>query len=631
MTKKQKRFLFRILLTTVLFVTVLLLPRLVGTVNAVLGERLATAPLRLCLFLIPYLVIGFPVLRRAVGNIFRGQVFDENLLMALATVGALAIGEYPEAVFVLLFYEVGELFESLAVGKSRRSIAALMDIRPETATVERDGTELILSPEEVAVGDITVLRPGDRIPLDGEVISGSGSVSTVALTGESKPRDVSAGDTVLSGFVNENGCLRVRVTKPYGESTAAKILRLVEESASRKAKSEAFITRFAAYYTPIVVLAAVALAVIPPLFDGRFSEWLSRALNFLVISCPCALVISVPLSFFAGIGAASKRGVLVKGACYLERLAECRIAVFDKTGTLTEGSFRVARTEAREIREEELLELAAYAEAYSTHPIALSLCRAYGRSVDTARIGAASAKPGCGVTAEVDGQTVYVGNGGWMTSLGLLPAAIDDAEETVIHVARKEQGQRQYLGYLVITDRIKAESREALYSLKKNGIKQLHMLTGDSRAVADAVAGNLPLDGAVAELLPDGKVREVERLLKEKEKNTSLMFVGDGINDAPVLSRADVGVAMGALGADAAIEAADVVIMEDDLRRLTDAVRIARKTVRIVRQNVLLSLSIKFAVLLLSVFGFVSMWEAVFADVGVMVLAVCNAMRAMRP
>lgn len=628
MTKKQKKLLKRLIVSTLLFIAVLILPLVAGWIYEPAQAYLTTPLLSLILHLIPYLTIGLPVLIKAFGNIRHGQLFDENFLMTLATVGALAIGEYPEAVFVLLFYEVGELFESLAVGRSRQSIAALMDIRPETATVIRDGKELVVSPEEVLAGETLILRPGDRVPLDGEVLEGRGCVNTVAMTGESKPRDVSEGDTVWSGFVNETGILRIRVTKPYGESTATKLLRLVEESANRKAPSEAFITRFSGYYTPAVVLAALLAAVLPPLFDGAWQSWIYRALSFLVISCPCALVISVPLSFFAGIGAASRNGILVKGSVFLERLATCRTVVFDKTGTLTEGSFTVTDIHALSVSKEELLRLAASAERYATHPIARSLKRACGEEADRACVEQVTVMPGRGLSAVVDRQTVIVGNQACMEELGLVAAPLGAG--TAVHVARREEDGYRYLGVIGISDRLKPQTAEALTDLRKCGVKTLVMLTGDSRGVAEQIAQDLSIDKIHAELLPDAKVSEVERLLAQKDTKSTLVFVGDGINDAPVLSRADVGVAMGALGSDAAIEAADVVIMDDNLKRLGTSIGIARKTKRIVMQNIVLSLLIKLGVLLLSAFGLVSMWEAVFADVGVMVLAVLNAMRAMR-
>lgn len=612
MSRKQKKLFIRILAATGLFVIALLLP---------LGSW--SWYIELILYLVPYLVIGYPVLKKATINIMSGQIFDENFLMAIATLGALAIGEYPEAVFVLLFYEVGELFESLAVGKSRRSITSLMDLRPEVATVVRGGVECEVSPEEVSVGETLLIRPGERVPLDGTVTYGSSSINTVALTGESAPRDVMAGDTVLSGCINGQSPLHVCVTKRYEESTASRILALVEESTANKARSEAFITRFAKYYTPFVVFAAAAVAVIPSLFDGNWAQWIYRALSFLVISCPCALVISVPLSYFAGIGAASKNGILIKGSQYLERLASCRTAVFDKTGTLTEGTFRVKAIRPRKATEEELLRLAASAEAYSNHPIALSVKAAYGER-EVILPTAVEEKAGLGIKAEIEEKCYYVGNARLMAEVGIICPAVSEIG-TVLHLSEEER----YLGCLVIADTVKEGSKDALLALKRDGVRKTVMLTGDTSAVAEAVAGDLPIDTVISELLPDGKVAEVERLLKEDARG-GLMFVGDGINDAPVLARADVGVAMGALGSDAAIEAADVVIMDDDLRRLGKAVAIARKTNGIVLQNIMFSLAVKGLVLLLSAFGVCGMWVAVFADVGVMVLAVLNALRALK-
>jgi len=622
MTKKQKKLLRRIVIAAILFL--LAVTGGFGTKLFGVGYLWERTLFRLLVFLVPYLTIGFPVLKKAVSGIFRGQIFDENFLMALATVGALIIGEYPEAVFVLLFYEVGELFESIAVGRSRKSIAALMDIHPDTATVERNGEIFTASPEEVSVGEILVIRPGEKIPLDGTVIEGVSALHTVALTGEAVPRDVAVGDEVISGCVNGGGRLRVRVTKPYGESTAVKILRLVEESAASKAKTEGFITRFAAYYTPVVVIAALLVAVVPPLCLGEWRDWIYRALNFLVISCPCALVISVPLTFFAGIGAASKNGILVKGSQYLERLASCRTAVFDKTGTLTEGSFTVTGVYPVQGSGEELLSIAALAESDSNHPIALSLRAACGDTLDRGRVTAVTERPGRGVEAVIDGQKDSVGNAAMMTALSLTVPTIENG--TAVYVAQ----EGRYLGYILISDIVKEGSAEALSNLRRMGVKRQIMLTGDTEGVAKAVAERLPLDGYRATLLPDGKVKAVEELLAQQGSGDTLIFVGDGINDAPVLSRADVGVAMGALGSDAAIEAADVVIMDDDLRRLTKAVAVARKTKAIVWQNIVVSLAIKIGVLILSACGLVSMWEAVFADVGVMVIAVLNAMRAMK-
>lgn len=615
MTNKQKKLLIRINVALVLFIAAIFIP--------------VKGIFRLALYLIPYAVVGYSVLIKAVKNILHGQIFDENFLMALATVGAFGVGEYPEAVFVMLFYQVGELFESIAVGKSRKSITGLMDLRPDYANVERNGEVLTVSPEEVAVGETLVVRPGEKIPLDGTVIDGSTSINTTALTGEPVPRDVSEGDAVISGCINISGLIKIRADKPYGESTASKILELAENSAANKSKAEGFITKFAKYYTPAVVISALILAVVPPLFDGNWSGWIYKALSFLVISCPCALVISVPLTFFAGMGGASKNGILVKGSVYLEQLASCGTAVFDKTGTLTEGSFRVTAIHPQIIGERQLLETAALSECYSNHPISQSLRGAYGKEIDKSRIAEVAELAGRGVRASVDGRTVWVGNGKLMDEVGA------DWHEcrlggTVVHVAVADaDGKAAYMGHISISDSIKTGSEEALKELKSLGVKKTVMLTGDVKPVADRIASRLPIDEVHAGLLPADKVTEVEKLLKEDGRSGSLVFVGDGVNDAPVLTRADVGVAMGALGSDAAIESADVVIMDDDLRRLSLAVRIARRTLGIVKQNITFSLVVKAVVLILSAVGVFTMWEAVFADVGVMVIAVINAMRAM--
>lgn len=617
MTNKQKKLLIRIAVAIVLFAAAILIP--------------AKGLLRLALYLVPYAVVGYSVLIKAVKNIAHGQIFDENFLMALATVGAFGVGEYPEAVFVMLFYQVGELFESIAVGKSRKSITGLMDLRPDYANVERNGEVVTVSPDEVAVGETLVVKPGEKIPLDGTVIEGATSINTTALTGEPVPKDVSEGDAVISGCINITGLIRIRADKPYGESTASKILELAENSAANKSKAEGFITKFAKYYTPVVVIGALILAVVPPLFDKNWSGWIYKALSFLVISCPCALVISVPLSFFAGMGGASRNGILVKGSVYLEQLASCTTAVFDKTGTLTEGSFKVTAIHPQIISEKELLEISAIAESYSNHPISQSLREAYGREVDKARVSDVSELAGRGVKAVVDGRTVWVGNGKLMDEIGA------DWHEchlggTVVHVAAAgDDGKACYMGHISISDSVKTGSAEALRELKALGVKKTVMLTGDVRSVADKIASQLPIDEVHAGLLPADKVTEVEKLLGEKGKSGSLIFAGDGVNDAPVLTRADVGVAMGALGSDAAIESADVVIMDDDLRRLAFAVKTARRTLGIVKQNITFSLIVKAAVLILSAIGICSMWEAVFADVGVMVIAVINAMRAMNP
>ena len=612
MSKKQKKTLVRIILSAVLLVAAALIP--VGGI------------VKLVLFLIPYAVIGWDVLWKAIRNIAHGQVFDENFLMAIATVGAFALGEYPEGVAVMLFYQVGELFQSYAVGRSRQSIAALMDIRPDYANIEQDGKLVQVDPEDVAVGDTIVIKAGEKIPLDGVVLEGSSAVDTAALTGESLPRDVNPGDDVVSGCINQSGLLKVRVTKVFGESTVAKILDLVENSSSKKARAENFITRFARYYTPVVVIGAVLLAVLPPLlFGGDWSDWLQRALIFLVISCPCALVISVPLSFFGGIGGASKQGILVKGSNYLEALAKTETVVFDKTGTLTKGTFQVTAVHPDRISEGELLELAAMAESYSEHPISRSLREAYQKPVDASRVTDVEEISGHGVRAKVDGHDVYAGNGKWMDRIG---ASWRNCHRTgtVVHVAV----DGEYAGHIVISDAVKPDAAAAIEALKREGVKKTVMLTGDVKAAGEAVAREIGIDEVHAELLPGDKVDQVERLLKNTSGKGKLAFVGDGINDAPVLSRADIGIAMGGLGSDAAIEAADIVLMDDKPSKLAVAVRISRKTLRIVRQNIVFALGIKLLFLALGAFGMANMWEAVFADVGVSVLAILNASRALR-
>ena len=615
MTRKQKKMLIRIAVAAALLIC------------AYVVTHFVSLPwwAQLICFIVPYAVAGWDVLWKAVRNIAHGQVFDENFLMALATVGAFFTAEYGEGVAVMLFYQIGELFQSYAVGKSRRSIAALMDIRPDSATVERDGVEETVDPDEVAVGETIVVKPGERIPLDGVVISGSAAVDTAALTGESAPRDAAEGDEVISGCVDLTGVLRVRVSKPYGESTVSRILDMVENASEKKARHENFITRFARWYTPSVVIAAVLLAVIPPLFVGGWAEWIHRALIFLVISCPCALVISIPLSFFGGIGGASKRGILVKGSNYLEALADVDTVVFDKTGTLTRGVFSVAAVHPQELGEHELLELAALAEHFSNHPISRSLKEAYDNEIDPARVKDVQELPGRGVRAEVDGHDVAVGNGRLMDDLGVswhdchLPGAS-------VHVAV----DGKYAGHIVISDAPKPGAKETISALKGLGVARCVMLTGDTEQVGSAVARELGLDEVHCQLLPADKVARVEQMLAGRGGKGKLAFVGDGVNDAPVLSRADVGVAMGALGSDAAIEAADVVLMDDDLARLTDAIGIARKTLRIVRENIVFALAVKAIVLILGALGLANMWMAVFADVGVSVIAILNAMRALR-
>ncbi len=612
MSKKQKRMLFRVLASAVLFAVALLLP--------------TEGWLRLFTFLIPYAVIAWDVLWRAVRNIAHGQVFDENFLMSLATVGALATGEYPEAVFVMLFYQVGELFQSYAVDQSRKSITSLMDIRPDYANIEVDGQLRQVAPEDVAVGDTIVIKAGERIPLDGVVLEGASNVDTAALTGESLPREAQPGDDVISGCVNLSGLLRVRVTKAFEESTVAKILDLVENSSSKKAKAENFITKFARYYTPAVVLAAVALALLPPLFTSiQWVDSIQRALNFLVVSCPCALVISVPLSFFGGIGGASKNGILVKGGNYLEVLAKTELVVFDKTGTLTRGVFNVTAIHPDHCGEAQLLELAALAERYSDHPISRSLKEAYGKELDASRVSNVEELSGRGVRATVDGRQICAGNDKLMEDIGVSWHPCHRVGTTV-HVA----SDGVYLGHIVISDEVKPDAKEAITALKACGVRRTVMLTGDAKAVGESVAQELGLDEVHTQLLPADKVTRVEALLGEVSPKGALAFVGDGINDAPVLSRADIGIAMGGLGSDAAIEAADIVLMDDKPSKLADAIRIARRTLAIVRQNIVFALAVKFLVLALSAAGVANMWEAVFADVGVSVIAILNAMRALK-
>ena len=578
------------------------------------------------LYLIPYGIIGWDVLWRAIRNIKNGQVFDENFLMSVATVGAFGCGEYPEAVAVMLFYQVGELFQSVAVDRSRKSISALMDIRPDYANMERNGELVQVDPEEVSVGDVIVVKAGERVPLDGTVLEGTSSLDTAALTGESLPRDVQAGDEVVSGCVNLTGVLHVKVNKPFGESTVAKILDLVENSSSKKAKAENFITKFARYYTPAVVFAALALAALPPLLGmGPWLMWVQRALNFLVVSCPCALVISIPLSFFGGIGGASKQGILVKGGNYLEALAQAGIVVFDKTGTLTKGTFEVTAVHPQQVGEGELLELAALAERFSDHPISRSIQAACQSAPDPNRVTDAKEIAGHGVRAVVDGKTVLAGNQKLMDQFHVPFEDTCHHVGTIIHVAV----DGAYMGHIVISDQVKEGAKETLRDLKAAGVRKTVMLTGDSQAVGQAVARQLGLDEVHAELLPGDKVDQVERLLQSKGPKEQLVFVGDGINDAPVLSRADIGVALGAMGSDAAIEAADIVLMDDDLKKLPVAVRIARKTLRIVRENIVFALAVKFLVLILSAVGVANMWWAVFADVGVSVIAILNSMRML--
>lgn len=612
MTRKQKHLLFRIIIAAVLFAA---------------GSLLTLDPTaEMAVFLVCYVVIGWDIVWKALTNILHGQVFDENFLMTIATIGALILGEHSEGVAVMLFYQVGEWFQSYAVSKSRKSIASLMDIRPDYANVERNGKLEQVDPEEVNIGDTIVVKPGERVPLDGKIIKGTSALDTSALTGESMPRDVEPGMEVISGCINQTGILTIQTTKKYGESTVAKILNLVENASDKKGKTENFISRFARYYTPIVVFAAIALAVLPPLVTGQpFTVWIYRALTFLVISCPCALVISIPLSFFGGIGGASKIGVLVKGSNYLESLAHTEVVVFDKTGTLTKGSFAVSQINAVSMKEAQLLELAAYAEDYSNHPISLSIKKAYGKKIDHSRISDVQEIAGHGVRAVIDGKTILAGNAKLMDKEGIayIPS---NAIGTVIYLACNGK----YAGYIVIEDEIKADAPSAIKALKEVGVRKTVMLTGDADAVGKKVAQKLGLDQAYTELLPADKVNRVEMMLRQTTEKGKLVFVGDGINDAPVLARADVGIAMGGLGSDAAIEAADVVLMTDEPSKISAVVQIARKTIRIANENIVFALGVKILVLILGATGYANMWAAVFADVGVSVIAILNAIRAMR-
>lgn len=645
MTKKQKNMLTRILVTAVLYAALVAADHMKMIPAVFEGWKL------LFLYFIPYFVIGWDILYKAVRNIKNGQIFDENFLMAVATIGAFGVNEYSEAVAVMLFYQVGELFQSYAVNRSRQSITDLMDICPEYANIEEDGQLKQVDPDDVEVGDIIVIKPGEKIPLDGKVVFGESMVDTSALTGESVPRTVKEGDDLVSGCVNGNGLLRAEVTKEFDDSTVAKILELVENASSKKAHVENFITRFARYYTPAVVIGAVVLAVIPPLFAGQsWAEWVRRACTFLVISCPCALVISVPMSFFSGIGAASKKGVLVKGSNYLEIMSKLHTVVFDKTGTLTKGEFKVARiysadekadtagngenesgesaengTDPRSEKQRKVLELAALAESYSDHPISRSIRDAWGKELDQSRVSDAQEISGHGVKVKIDGKMVLAGNGKLMDEEGISYTECDSIG-TVVYVA--EDGR--FLGSIVIADGIKDGVKDAIQRLKRAGVSKTVMLTGDRRNVAEAVAKEIGLDEVHAQLLPGDKVDAVESLMKFLPESKKLAFVGDGINDAPVLSRADVGIAMGSMGSDAAIEAADVVLMDDDPGKIADIVRISRKTMGIVMQNIVFALGVKFVVLAMGAFGVANMWEAVFADVGVSVIAILNAMRALK-
>lgn len=617
MTKKQKNVLMRIIISILLIVIFSLLP--------------VEGYLRMALFLIPYLVIGYDILKKALKGIKNRQVFDENFLMAVATIGAIVLGEYVEGAAVMLFYQIGELFQSYAVGKSRRNISELMDIRPDYANVERDGALEKVDPDEVAIGDVIVVQPGEKVPIDGVILEGSTTLNTSALTGESLPREAAAGDEIISGCINMSGLIKVRTTKEFGESTVSKILDLVENSSSKKSRSENFITKFARYYTPAVCYSAVALAVLPPLvrmfflgLSPQWEEWVMRALTFLVISCPCALVISIPLSFFAGIGGASNAGVLVKGSNYLEMLSKTDCVVFDKTGTMTQGVFEVAGVHHNTMEETKLLEYAALAECHSTHPISKSLQKAYGKHIDQSRVSDVQEIGGNGVIAKVDGRTVAAGNSKLMKRIGV---SYHDCHSvgTIVHLAI----DGEYAGHIVISDILKPHAKEAIQALKKTGVSKTVMLTGDAKKVADQVAEELGITEVYSELLPGDKVSIVEKLLKEKKPKSALAFVGDGINDAPVLSRADIGIAMGALGSDAAIEAADIVLMDDDPLKIAKAIRISRKCMRIVYENIYFAIGIKLICLVLGALGIANMWIAIFSDVGVMVIAVLNAIRTL--
>ncbi len=616
MNKKQKKMLIRIIIAAVLIVVFSLLP--------------AEGYLRFVLFMIPYLVIGYDILKKAFKGILNKQVFDENFLMAVATVGAILLGDYSEGVAVMLFYQIGELFQSYAVGKSRRNISELMDIRPDYANIEKDGTLEQVDPDEVEIGTIIVVQPGEKVPIDGVITEGTSTLNTSALTGESLPRDAKAGDEVISGCINMTGLLKIRTTKEFGESTVSKILELVENSSSRKSKSENFISKFAKYYTPAVCYGALALAFIPPIVllimgkPAMWGDWIYRALTFLVISCPCALVISIPLSFFAGIGGASNQGILVKGSNYLETLAQTKYVVFDKTGTMTQGVFEVSGIHHNEMPDEKLSEYAALAECSSSHPISKSLQKAYGKPIDRNRVTDIEEISGNGVIAKVDGISVAAGNTKLMNRLGI---AYQDCHHvgTVVHMAI----DGKYAGHILISDIIKPHAKEAIAELKKAGISKTVMLTGDSKRVADQVAGELGIQEVYSELLPADKVSRVEELLNQKSEKDKLAFVGDGINDAPVLSRADIGIAMGALGSDAAIEAADIVLMDDDPLKISKAIKIARKCIRIVYENIYFAIGIKVLCLILGALGIANMWMAIFADVGVMIIAVLNAIRTL--
>lgn len=609
----MKKEIIKIVIALILFLVALIVP----FENQLINNGL---------FIISYLIVGFEIVLKAIKNIFKGKVFDENFLMAIATIGAFAIGEYPEAVTVMLFYQIGEAFQDYAVDKSRKSIISLMDIRPDFANIQRNGKIEKINPEEVNVGDIIVVKPGEKVPLDGIIVKGTSMIDTSALTGESVPKEVKEQDEILSGCINENGVLEVKVTKKFGESTASKILDLVENASSKKSKSENFISKFAKYYTPIVVVTAVLLAIIPPMiFNGaEWIEWIYRALTFLVVSCPCALVISIPLGFFGGIGGASKIGVLVKGSNYLEALSNTEIMVLDKTGTLTEGVFEVQQINPIDISKEDLIKYATYAESFSNHPIAISLKKAYGKEIVNKKVSETQELPGLGVRAVIEGESIFVGNEKLMKE-NCIDYIKSEEIGTILYIAVNNK----FAGTIVISDKIKTDAKETIDKLKKDNIKKIVMLTGDKRKVGESVAKELGINEVYAELLPSEKVEKVESLMKNKSENGKLAFIGDGINDAPVLAISDIGIAMGGLGSDAAIEAADVVLMTDEPSKIVDAIKISKKTMRIVKQNIIFAISIKLIVLILSAIGISNMWQAVFADVGVSILAILNALRVL--
>ena len=609
----MKKEVIKVVIALILFLISLIIP-------------FENAWINIGIYIISYLIVGLDVLIEAIKNIFKGEVFDENFLMTIATIGAFAIGEYPEAVAVMLFYQVGEMFQSYAVDKSRKSIASLMDIRPDFANIKKNGSIEKVSPDKINIGDIIIVKPGEKVPLDGTIVDGNSMLDTSALTGESVPREVNIGDEVLSGSINQNGLIEIKVTKNFGESTVSKILDLVENASSKKSKSENFISKFAKYYTPIVVVIAVLLAIIPPIIfkETEFIQWLYRALTFLVVSCPCALVISIPLGFFGGIGGASKLGVLVKGSNYLEALSKTEVVVFDKTGTLTEGVFEVQKVNSVDITKEDLIKCAAYAESFSNHPIANSLKKAYGKDIDNKKISETHELSGLGVNAVVDGKEVFVGNEKLMQEKNIEYIKCNEIG-TILYVAINNQ----FKGTIIISDKIKADAKKAIEKLKKNNVKKIVMLTGDKKAVGESVAKELGLDEVYTELLPNDKVEKVEELMKSKSEKGKLAFVGDGINDAPVLAISDIGIAMGGLGSDAAIEAADVVLMTDEPSKVVDAIKISKKTLKIVKQNIIFAIAVKILVLILSAIGLSNMWQAVFADVGVSVLAILNALRVL--